>query len=368
MFYKHDNNYTVESVTSGHPDKICDQISDAILDAYLRVDPKSRVAVEVFGGHGKLIIGGEVTSKGKVDYVKIARDVYKNIGHTDELQISANIVTQSPDIALGVDTGGAGDQGIMYGFATDETPEFLPKEVVLVHKLAKRLEEARKNGEIRWLRPDGKTQVTYTNGKLHTVLVSTQHSPEVQLEEIKKEITEKIINPLLSPEEQKTVKILVNPTGHFVEGGFGADTGLTGRKIMVDTYGGIIPHGGGCFSGKDATKVDRSGAYMARFVAKNLVANGYGKDVLVSVAYAIGMAEPLMIEAVNEKDEDLSEIVRQHFDFKPLAIIERLGLRNPIYSQTATYGHFGKPNLPWEKIDPVRSREGSQRPPASKRD
>jgi len=350
MFYKHNNNYTVESVTSGHPDKICDQISDTILDAYLTLDPKSRVAVETFGGHGRLIIGGEVTSKGKVDYVKIARKVYKNIGYNDKLEISAHLVTQSSEIAMGVNTGGAGDQGIMYGFATNETPEYLPKGVVLAHKLAKKLEEVRKSGKIKWLKPDGKTQVTYINGKLHTVLISTQHSLNVKLEEIKKEITKKIINPLLSSTERKTVKILVNPTGKFITGGFSADTGLTGRKIMVDTYGGIIPHGGGCFSGKDATKVDRSGAYMERFVAKNLVANGYGKEVLVSVAYAIGMAEPLMIEAINEKGEDLSKIVRKNFDFKPLAIIERLQLRNPIFEQTATYGHFGKKNLPWEKI------------------
>ncbi len=353
MFYKHNNNYTVESVTSGHPDKICDQISDAILDAYLKLDPKSRVAVETFGGHGKLVIGGEVTSKGIVDYVKIARDVYREIGYTDELDISAHIVTQSRDIAMGVDTGGAGDQGIMYGFATDETPEFLPKGVVMAHTLAKSLELARKDGKINWLRPDGKTQVTYTDGKLHTVLVSTQHTPDVAAEEIKKEITEKIIYPLLSSEEKKSVKILVNPTGKFTAGGFEADTGLTGRKIMVDTYGGIIPHGGGCFSGKDATKVDRSGAYMARFVAKNLVASGYGKEVLVSVAYAIGMAEPLMIEAFNEKGEDLADIVRKNFDFKPRAIIEKLKLDRPIFRQTSTYGHFGKENLPWEKIEKI---------------
>ncbi|KKS24515.1 MAG: S-adenosylmethionine synthase [Candidatus Nomurabacteria bacterium GW2011_GWC2_41_8] len=357
MFYKHNNNYTVESVTSGHPDKICDQISDAILDAYITLDLKSRVAVETFGGHGKLVIGGEVTSKGKVDYVKIAREVYKEIGYNDELEISAHIVTQSPDIAMGVDTGGAGDQGIMYGYATDEVPEFLPKGIVLAHKLAKRLERARKNTNeserIKWLRPDGKTQVTYANGKLQTVLVSAQHSPDVKLEEIKKEITEKIINPLLSEEEKKTVKILVNPTGQFIQGGFEADTGLTGRKLMVDTYGGIIPHGGGCFSGKDATKVDRSGAYMARFVAKNLVASGYGKEVLVSVAYAIGMAEPLMIEAINEKGEDLAEIVRKNFDFKPLAIIKRLDLRTPIFRKTATYGHFGRKNMPWERIEKI---------------
>ena len=354
MFYKHNNNYTVESVTSGHPDKICDQISDAILDAYLTQDPESRVAVEIFGGHGKLVIGGEVTSKAEIDYIKIAREVYKKIGYDDELDISAHIVTQSPDIAMGVDTGGAGDQGIMYGFATDETPEFLPKGVVLAHKLAKRLEEARKNKEIKWLRPDGKTQVTYTNGKLETVLISTQHASDVKLEEIKKEITEKIIFPFLTKEERASVKILINPTGYFVSGGFKADTGLTGRKIMVDTYGGIIPHGGGCFSGKDATKVDRSGAYMARYVAKNLVASGYGKEVLVSVAYAIGMAEPLMVEAINERGENLSEIVKRNFDFKPLAIIERLNLRSPIFSQTATYGHFGKPNLPWERIEKLK--------------
>ncbi len=353
MLYKHNDNYTVESVTSGHPDKVCDQISDAILDAYVTLDPKSRVAVETFGGHGKLVIGGEVTSTGKVDYVEIARKVYKDIGYTDELEISAHIVTQSPDIALGVDKGGAGDQGIMYGYATNETPEFLPKGVVLAHKLARGLEEARKTGTISWLRPDGKTQVTYANGKLDTVLVSTQHTPETTLETIKKEVTEKIIKPLLSPEETN-VKILINPTGKFVSGGFSADTGLTGRKIMVDTYGGIIPHGGGCFSGKDATKVDRSGAYMARFVAKNLVASGYGKEILVSVAYAIGMEEPLMIEAINEEGKDLADIVRKNFDFRPLAIIERLGLRNPIFRQTATYGHFGKVDLPWEKIEKMK--------------
>jgi S-adenosylmethionine synthetase len=359
MFYKHNDNYTVESVTAGHPDKICDQISDAILDAYLRLDPKSRVAVETFGGHGKLVIGGEVTSEGKVDYVQIARDVYKNIGYTDkenELKISAHIVEQSPEIARGVDTGGAGDQGIMYGFATDETKEtgeFLPKGVVLAHKLARSLEEARRSEKIKWLRPDGKTQVTYRDGKLNTVLVSTQHASGISQEEIKKEITEKIIHPLLSDEEKENIKILVNPTGQFIRGGFEADTGLTGRKIMVDTYGGIIPHGGGCFSGKDATKVDRSGAYMARFVAKNLVAAGYGKDILVSVAYAIGMAEPLMIEAINEKGEDLSEIVKRNFDFRPHAIIKRLHLNDPIFSRTSTYGHFGKADLPWEKIEKI---------------
>ncbi|MEI6580886.1 MAG: methionine adenosyltransferase [bacterium] len=353
MFYKHNDNYTVESVTAGHPDKICDQISDAILDACLREDPKSRVAVETFGGHGKLIVGGEVTSKARVDYEKIARDAYKEIGYTDELDVLVNIVTQSPDIAQGVNTGGAGDQGIMYGYATNKTKEFLPRGVVLAHSLARRLEEARKNSEIEWLEPDGKTQVTYLNGKLSTVLVSAQHKSGIAHEVIEKEIKEKIIYPFLSEEDKKSVKILVNPTGSFIQGGFSADTGLTGRKIMVDTYGGLFPHGGGCFSGKDATKVDRSAAYMARFVAKNLVANGFGKECLVSVAYAIGMAEPLMIEAINEKGEDVSAVVRRNFDFRPREIIKRLGLDKPIFRQTATYGHFGKTNLPWEKIEKI---------------
>lgn len=351
MYYKHNDNYTVESVTSGHPDKVCDQISDAILDACLAEDPRSRVAVEVFGGHGKLVIGGEVTSNAKVDYEKIARDTYRGIGYPDELDVSVHIVTQAPDIAQGVDTGGAGDQGIMYGFATDETPEFLPRGVVLAHALARRLEEARKSGEIAWLGPDGKTQVTYQKGRLETVLVSAQHRKEISQDEVRKTLTEKIIYPLLSAEEQGRVKILVNPTGSFTAGGFAADAGLTGRKIMVDTYGGLIPHGGGCFSGKDGTKVDRSGAYMARFAAKNLVAAGYGREALVSVAYAIGMPDPLMIEAINEKGEDLAPIVKKYFDFRPRAIIERLGLDRPIYRQTAAYGHFGKANLPWEKIE-----------------
>lgn len=358
MFYKHNDNYTVESVTNGHPDKVCDQISDAILDACLAQDPKSRVAVECFGGHGSLVIGGEITTLAKVDYEKIAREVYKDIGYTDNLEISVNIVTQSPDIAMGVDTGGAGDQGIMYGFATDETAEYLPRGVVLAHKLARALEEKRKDGVIKWLKPDGKTQVTYQNGALKTILVSTQHSEDVTQEQIRNEIIEKIIYPLLSEEEkvQSKVELLVNPTGKFVQGGFEADTGLTGRKIMVDTYGGLIPHGGGAFSGKDPSKVDRSGAYMCRFVAKSLVAGGYGKEVLVSVAYAIGMAEPLMIEAINEKGENLAEIVKKNFDFKPRSIISKLDLLKPIFQRTASYGHFGKIGedmLPWENIEKI---------------
>jgi S-adenosylmethionine synthetase len=340
--------YTVESVTSGHPDKVCDQVSDAILDACLAQDPKSRVAVESFGGHGVLVVGGEVTTNAKVDYKAVAKKVYKDIGYSQDLRFLINIVQQSQDIAQGVDTGGAGDQGIMYGFATNETPEFLPAAIVKVHALAKGLETLRKKGEISWIKPDGKTQITVVDGAIKTVLVSTQHDSAISHEEIKKTLTEKLIKPIIG--DVSNIEILVNPTGRFVQGGFEADTGLTGRKIMVDTYCGLISHGGGCFSGKDPTKVDRSGAYMARFVAKNLVANGYAKQCLVSIAYAIGRAEPLMVEAIDENGKSLSEFAKSKFDFKPRAIIEKLDLRNPIYQQTAAYGHFGRENLPWEKI------------------
>jgi S-adenosylmethionine synthetase len=340
--------YTVESVTSGHPDKVCDQISDAILDACLAQDPKSRVAVESFGGHGFIVLGGEVTTNAKIDYEQLAKKVYKDIGYNQELKFLVNIVQQSPDIAQGVDTGGAGDQGIMYGFATDETPEFLPLAIVKVHALAKGLEDLRKSGAINWLRPDGKTQITIFNNSIKTILVSTQHDEKISHEEIQKTLTEKLIKPIIG--DVPNIEILVNPTGRFVQGGFEADTGLTGRKIMVDTYCGLISHGGGCFSGKDPTKVDRSAAYMARFVAKNLVANGYAKQCLVSMAYAIGKAEPLMIEALNEKNESLSDLAKRNFNFKPSAIIEKLNLRQPMYLKTAAYGHFGKPGLPWEKI------------------
>jgi S-adenosylmethionine synthetase len=349
MSQKLTDTYTVESVTCGHPDKVCDQISDAVLDECLRQDPKSRVGVETFGSHGHLVLGGEVTTKAKIDYKKIAAKVYKEIGYTKKLDIQVFIVQQSPDIAQGVDTGGAGDQGIMYGFATDETPEFLPKGVVLVHKLAKGLEKLRTSGEVKWLRPDGKTQITFHKGKIKTVLVSCQHDKKVEHAEIKKTITEELILPIIGV-EAKGVEILVNPTGRFVQGGFEADAGLTGRKIMVDTYGGLITHGGGCFSGKEPMKVDRSAAYMCRFVAKNLVANGFAKECLVSVAYAIGHIDPLMVYAVNEKGKDLSSIVHKHFDFRPRAIIERLNLLRPIYRQTAAYGHFGKIGLPWEEV------------------
>ncbi len=340
--------YTVESVTSGHPDKVCDQISDAILDGCLKQDPNSRVAMETFGGHGLIVAGGEITSKVTIDYEDIVRKTYRDIGYEHEIRVITNIVRQSPDIALGVDTGGAGDQGIMYGFATKETTEFLPKAIVLAHKLARGLENLRKLGKVTWLKPDGKTQVTIREGVIKTIVVSAQHTKEVSLGEITETLKNDLIKPLVGSIEN--IEILVNPTGSFIQGGFEADTGLTGRKIMVDTYGGIIPHGGGCFSGKDATKVDRSAAYMCRFVAKNIVAHGFAKECLVSVAYAIGKAEPLMVEALNEKREDIFNIVRGKFDFRPNAIIESLGLRRPIYFQTAAYGHFGREEFPWEKI------------------
>lgn len=345
------NTYTVESVTSGHPDKICDQISDAILDACLAQDPKSRVAVECIGAHGTLFIGGEVTTRANFDAKKIARKLYKDLGYKDKLKIYLNIVKQSPDISQGVDTGGAGDQGIMYGYATNETPEYLPQGVVLVHKLTRGLEKLRKSGEVPWLRPDGKAQVTIVDGKLTTVLVSAQHDENVSQVDIKKTLKKKLIEPIVG----NGVKVLVNPTGKFVLGGFTADTGLTGRKIMVDTYGGLIPHGGGCFSGKDPTKVDRSAAYMARFAAKNLVKQGLAKKCLVSVAYAIGRAEPLMISVVDENGRDLTSYIKKKFDFKPLAIIDRLNLRRPIYLKTAVYGHFGKEALPWEDEGVIES-------------
>ncbi|HWP61210.1 MAG TPA: methionine adenosyltransferase [Candidatus Paceibacterota bacterium] len=347
MFHLLDR-YTVESVTAGHPDKVCDQISDAILDEMLKQDPLSRSGVETFGSHGTLMIGGEVKTKAKVDFEKIARKVYRDIGYTDKLEVFVRVAQQSPDIAQGVDTGGAGDQGIMYGYATDETKEMLPKGVVLAHALARRLEKLRRDGTLKWLRPDGKTQVTISGGKVLTALCSTQHDKKVSQEEIRKQLIKHLFTPVLG--STKNIEILVNPTGIFTIGGFAADAGLTGRKIQVDTYGGLMPHGGGCFSGKEPMKVDRSAAYMCRFVAKNLVANKYAKKALVSVAYAIGRAEPVMVEAFDEKGKNLTHIVTKNFDFRPAAIIERLDLRRPIYMETAAYGHFGVAGRPWEKI------------------
>lgn len=351
--------YTVESVTSGHPDKVCDQISDAILDECLRQDPKSRVAVETFGSHGLLVIGGEVTTNAVFDAEAIARSVYRAIGYTDELRVITNIIRQSPDIAQGVDTGGAGDQGIMYGYATDETPEFLPKGVVLAHALTRGLERLRTEYVVPWLKPDGKAQVTMEGNRVRTILVSAQHDADVSHAEVERTLIDKLIHLLVG--DLDAIEVLVNPTGAFMVGGFAADTGLTGRKLMVDTYGGILPHGGGCFSGKDPTKVDRSAAYMARFVAKNLVANHFAKRSLVSVAYAIGKADPLMVHAIDEEGRDIGEVVRKNFDFRPVAIIEKLCLREPRYQQTAVYGHFGRSEFPWEEIISLRACSKSNR-------
>lgn len=347
--------YTTESVTSGHPDKVCDQISDAILDECLRQDPKSRVAVETFGSHGTLMIGGEVTTNAKVDYAGIARKVYTDIGYTEPLDILVKVAQQSGDIAMGVDTGGAGDQGIMYGYATDETPEMLPKGVVLAHALARKLEAIRRAGTLPFLRPDGKTQVTIKNGQVVTALCSTQHTADATQEEIRAGLIEHLFTPVLGTIDG--VEILVNPTGAFIQGGFEADAGLTGRKIMVDTYGGLMPHGGGAFSGKDSTKVDRSAAYMCRFAAKNLVAHGYAKKALVSVAYAIGRVEPVMVEAFDENGKNLSDIVAANFDFRPRAIVEKLGLRRPIFQETAAYGHFGVAGRSWEEVVPLNATD-----------
>ncbi len=343
--------YTVESVTSGHPDKVCDQISDAILDACLAGDPKSRVAVEAFGTHGHLIVGGEVTTTSAVPYQEIAEKVYHDIGYTEPIVTEVYIAQQSSNIAQGVDTGGAGDQGIMYGYASDETEQYLPKAIVQVHALVKQLEKLRRNDPVfSWVRPDGKSQITIMNGRVHAVLVSTQHTEDVAQETIRQQLTEKLIAPIIG--DLTGIDIFINPTGLFVLGGFTADTGLTGRKIMVDTYCGLAQHGGGAFSGKDPSKVDRSAAYMARFAAKNLVAQGFGKECLISVAYAIGRAEPMMLAAVNEKGESLDDVLTKNFDFRPQAIIERLQLLRPIYRQTAAYGHFGKKGLPWEEVLP----------------
>lgn len=344
----HPETYTVESVTSGHPDKICDQISDAILDECLRYDPMSRVAMEAFGSHGLLVIGGEVTTRADVNYEAVARRVYRDIGYFDDLRVVTNVVQQSPDIAYGVNTGGAGDQGIMYGYASDETPELLPKGVVLSHRLARGLEKLRRAGAVSWLLPDGKTQITVERGRLKAILVSCQHRDDVSAPQIRNTVIAKLILPITG--NIPGTEILVNPTGSFVRGGFAADTGLTGRKIMVDTYGGLAPHGGGCFSGKDPTKVDRSAAYMARFAAKWAVHHGFARRCLVAVAYAIGRADPLMVYAVSEREKDISDVIESNFDFRPQAIIERLGLRRPIYQSTAAYGHFGYAGYPWERV------------------
>ena len=361
--------FTSESVTEGHPDKLCDSISDRILDECLRQDKESRVAVETFASGNKITIAGQITSNAKLDVEKIARDTVKEIGfdnaETDmdyrTFELDINITKQSQDIAMGVDTGGAGDQGIMFGFACNETEEYMPYSIYMAHKLSKRLTEVRKKGILNYLRPDGKTQVTveYEEGKpkrIENVLVSTQHLDTVDIEKLREDVKRQIIDAVIPQEMMdENTKIFINPTGRFVIGGPLGDTGLTGRKIIVDTYGGYARHGGGAFSGKDATKVDRSAAYMIRFIAKNIVANGYADKCEIQVSYAIGVEKPLSIY-VNTygtgkmEDEEIAKLIEDKFDLTPNGIINYLKLKEPIYSQTTNYGHFGKESLPWEKI------------------
>ena len=367
------NLFTSESVTEGHPDKICDQISDAILDAYLAVDPNSRVACEVCASKKNVMIMGEITSKGKVNIEKIAREKIKEIGYdSDELgfngeniNIILDISEQSPDIALGVDKFGAGDQGMMFGYATNEIEgALMPAAIYYAHLLAKRLAEVRRKGIIKYLRPDGKSQVTvkYKDGKfvgIDTILISTQHDPSIANATIREDIIDEVIRKVIPKKYfDEDVKVLVNPTGSFVIGGPIGDSGLTGRKIIVDTYGGAAPHGGGAFSGKDATKVDRSGAYYARYVAKNLVAAGLCDKCQIQVAYAIGVEEPVSIN-VNTfstgkvDDEKILDIINKVFDFRPQNIIDELELKEPVFGDTAKYGHFGWDNYSWEKINKI---------------
>jgi S-adenosylmethionine synthetase len=368
--------FTSESVTEGHPDKIADQISDGILDAILAQDPMSRVACETLVTTGIAIVAGEITTKASIDYQKIVRNTIKDVGYTDAkfgfdyetCAVLSSIHEQSGDIAMGVDTGGAGDQGLMFGFACTETEELMPMPIMLAHKLCKGLSCARRDGIMEYLRPDGKSQVTieYEGSKpmrVDAVVVSSQHSAEVTNDKLRHDVIEKIVKPVVPAEMMdKETKIYVNPTGRFVVGGPHGDAGVTGRKIIVDTYGGAAPHGGGAFSGKDPTKVDRSACYMGRYIAKNCVAAGFADRILVQLAYAIGVAEPVSV-MVNTfgtgriPDEKITELVRAQFKLTPRGIMEELELRRPIYRKTAAFGHFGRtePEFGWERTDRVNA-------------
>lgn len=363
--------FTSESVTEGHPDKVADQISDAILDAILEQDPTSRVACETFINTGVVVVGGEITTRGYVDIPKIVRDTVREIGYNgsnmgfdaDTCAVLSNIDEQSGDIAMGVNVGGAGDQGMMFGYACDETPELMPLPISLAHKLTKKLADLRKDGTLPWLRPDGKSQVTVEYDEagvpvaVQTVVISTQHDEDIDIETLRAEIKEKVILTTIPAEFISEDTIYhINPTGRFVIGGPLGDCGLTGRKIIVDTYGGMARHGGGAFSGKDSTKVDRSAAYMARYIAKNCVAAGLAKRCEIQLAYAIGVAEPVSVRVDTFGTGVVAESViegkiRENFDMTPAGIINTFGLQRPIFKQTAAYGHFGKENLPWEQVD-----------------
>ncbi|MGA2630572.1 MAG: methionine adenosyltransferase [Terriglobia bacterium] len=364
--------FTSESVTEGHPDKVCDQISDAVLDAVLAADPRGRVACESMAKDQTVYVMGELTTSAKPDIEKLVRETVRGIGYTDPAagfsadtcEVTVNLTTQSGDIAMGVDTGGAGDQGLMFGFACDETPELMPFPIMMAHKLCLRLAEARRKNILNFLRPDGKSQVTveydgFKPVRVDTVVVSTQHTPEVSNETLREGVKQCIIKPVIpSNMLDDNTKYYINPTGRFVTGGPVGDSGLTGRKIIVDTYGGTAHHGGGCFSGKDPTKVDRSATYMARYIAKNIVAAGLAARAEVQLAYAIGVAEPVsvMVNTFGTGKVDnstLVELVRKHFRLTPRGIIESLDLLRPIYKKSAAYGHFGRsePEFTWERTD-----------------
>jgi len=368
--------FSSESVTEGHPDKMCDQISDSILDEFLSRDADSRVAVESLTTTGTVFIAGEVTSKGSVDVQKVVRNTIREIGYTradfgfdcNSCAVFTSIHEQSNDISLGVTPTeikdqGAGDQGLVFGYASDETPEFMPLPIIMAHKLCMKLSDVRKRKELEWVRPDGKSQVSvvyedFIPKRIDTVVLSTQHSPDIELDQLREEIINKVIQPTCAEWLDSQTKFIINPTGRFVSGGPSADTGLTGRKIIIDTYGGMGRHGGGAFSGKDPSKVDRSACYMARYIAKNIVAAELARKCEVQIAYAIGMAEPVsvMVDTFGTGRIDQEQIenkVKKNFDMRPSKIIETLSLKRPIYKKTAAYGHFGRndPSFSWEKTD-----------------